>query len=98
MLPPKGQALVPGGLRMYTPTLPAPPRRSKLIVATAVFSLVGGLAAALLLWSAWRTRAATTEPQARFQDEEVRFDAGKNRLAGVLVRPSTPGPHPAVVF
>ena len=83
---------------MYTPTLPAPPRRSKLFLATTAFSLIGGLAAAMLLWSAWRTRAANAESKARFQEEEVRFDAGKDSLVGVLVRPTTPGPHPAVVF
>jgi dienelactone hydrolase len=30
--------------------------------------------------------------------EEVHFPSGDNLLAGVLVRPASPGPHPAVVF
>lgn len=83
---------------MNSSTLSAPPRRSKVLLATTVFSIVGGLAAVLLLWSAWRSRAANAEPKARFQEEEVRFQAGTAHLAGTLVRPTTPGPHPAVVF
>jgi pimeloyl-ACP methyl ester carboxylesterase len=83
---------------MYSPITPAPWRRSKLLLATTVFSLVGGLVALLLLWSAWRSRAANSVPRSQFQEEQVHFDAGKGKLAGTLVRPLTPGPHPAVVF
>ncbi len=83
---------------MPLPTLAAPPRRSKLLVASTVFSVVGGLVAVLILWSAWRSRAAHAEAKALFQEEAVRFDAGTNHLAGVLVRPTKPGPYAAVVF
>jgi pimeloyl-ACP methyl ester carboxylesterase len=42
--------------------------------------------------------SAAEAPAAHFREEEVRFCAGGNTLAGVLVLPSTPGPHPAVAF
>ena len=32
------------------------------------------------------------------REEEVHFDSDGHTLAGVLVLPTTPGPHPAVVF
>jgi uncharacterized protein len=83
---------------MSSSMLAAGPRRSKLFLASLAFSVVGGVAAVLLLWSAWRTRAATTENKALFVEEQVHFDAAKNKLAGTLVRPTTPGPHPAVVL
>jgi uncharacterized protein len=83
---------------MYTSTLPAQPRRSKVILATTVFSVVGGLATVLLLWSAWRSRAGTDGPKIPYHEEVVRFDAGQNSLTGILIRPTSPGPHPAVVF
>jgi alpha-beta hydrolase superfamily lysophospholipase len=37
-------------------------------------------------------------PPVPFREEEVHFSSGGNTLAGVLVLPTTPGPHPAVVF
>jgi pimeloyl-ACP methyl ester carboxylesterase len=37
-------------------------------------------------------------PQPAFAQEEVSFRSGDNTLIGVLVLPTTPGPHPAVAF
>jgi hypothetical protein len=34
----------------------------------------------------------------RFREQKVQFTSGGNTLAGVLVLPAGPGPHPAVVF
>jgi pimeloyl-ACP methyl ester carboxylesterase len=53
----------------------------------------------MLLWSAWRSRAAGTDARKQlFVEEEIHLDVGKNHLGGTLVKPSTPGPYPAVVF
>jgi dienelactone hydrolase len=71
------------------------------LLAAAVATLVGG-SAAFLLRTAWWPRpggpAPAPAPDAPFREQPVRFTAGGNTLAGVLVLPTTPGPHPAVVF
>jgi pimeloyl-ACP methyl ester carboxylesterase len=66
----------------------------------AVAALVVGL-----LWAWWLARPDETEaasntggPDTFFRQEEIHFRSGGNTLAGVLVLPTTPGPHAAVVF
>jgi pimeloyl-ACP methyl ester carboxylesterase len=74
-----------------------------LAAGTAV-ALVGGLVTLLLLRSARPADGGGPEaspaagPDTPFSQEEVRFSSGGNTLAGVLIRPRTPGPHPAVAF
>jgi uncharacterized protein len=42
--------------------------------------------------------AADAPREPGYRTEEVRFRSGENILAGVLIVPETPGPHPAVAF
>jgi dienelactone hydrolase len=74
------------------------PGRRKWFVASVVFSLVGVVVTILLLWSASRSRHATAADTAAPRQESVRFQVGDTSLAGVLLLPPTPGPHPALVF
>jgi alpha-beta hydrolase superfamily lysophospholipase len=76
-------------------------------------SLLGGaltgLAASIVAWMLLRgagndrpvaepAPSAAEASAAPFREEEVHFSSGGNTLAGVLVLPATPGPHPAVAF
>jgi pimeloyl-ACP methyl ester carboxylesterase len=83
---------------MQVSTVPASLRRSKRLLASTLFSVVGGLAIVLLLWSSGRGKPAKAETQGPFQEQTVQFECGKNKLAGTLVLPTRPGPHPTVVF
>jgi dienelactone hydrolase len=64
-----------------------------LFFGALVSFLAVGLAG-LLFWAPWRPRP----PVATARQEAIRFRSGDNELVGVLVLPSGPGPHPAVVF
>ncbi len=75
------------------------PRRQKVLLASAIFSVTGTVATALLLWSAGRGRPAPGPvggPAPHLH--EVRFDAGNRARTGTLALPLTPGPHPAVLM
>jgi dienelactone hydrolase len=79
-------------------------RRAAWLLAGTLVILAGG-ATILLLRAAWRARPAGPDaaatgaaPADGFRQESVRFPGAGNVLAGVLVLPSCPGPHPAVVF
>jgi pimeloyl-ACP methyl ester carboxylesterase len=68
-------------------------------------TLAGGIVAWVLLRGAGKDRPvaepappATEASSSPFREEEVRFSSGGNTLSGVLVLPSTRGPHPAVAF
>jgi pimeloyl-ACP methyl ester carboxylesterase len=74
-------------------------RRAKWLLASAFFSLIGGLVIVVLLWTArGRTTAQVPPRAAPLREQEIRFEANGNSLTGVLVLPATPGPHPAIVF
>ncbi len=74
-------------------------RRGKWLLASALFSLFGGVVIVVLLWTArGRTTAQPPPPDAPLHEAQVRFEANGNTLAGVLVLPATHGPHPAVVL
>jgi len=77
--------------------MPTALRQSKWLLASAVFSVVGVLAIALILWAA-RGHTATPPGDPASREETVEFQAGGNTLAATLVLPGTSGPYPAVVF
>jgi pimeloyl-ACP methyl ester carboxylesterase len=77
--------------------MPAFLHRSKWVLASAVFSVVGIVAIAVILWSA-RGRTSATSLADQPRTESVSFQAGGNRLAGTLTLPGKPGVYPAVVF
>jgi pimeloyl-ACP methyl ester carboxylesterase len=62
--------------------------------ALAILSVV--LVAWILLRGTGKGRPGA-EP-ASLREEEVRFSSGGNTLAGVLLLPASPGPHPAIAF
>jgi pimeloyl-ACP methyl ester carboxylesterase len=68
-------------------------------------ALVGILGVVALFRGPWQDHPADPEAlrtskdlAGSFRQEEVQFHSGGNTLAGILVLPATPGPHPAVVF
>jgi pimeloyl-ACP methyl ester carboxylesterase len=69
-------------------------QRRLLVCALAILSVV--LVAWMLLRPTGKGRRAA-EP-ATLREEEIRFSSGGNTLAGVLVLPASPGPHPAIAF
>jgi pimeloyl-ACP methyl ester carboxylesterase len=75
-------------------------RRSRIgwLLGSVAVAFVGGLVAAV----AWRCippdSTGAGNQDYRFREQEVQFMSGGNTLAGVLVLPAGPGPHPAVVF
>jgi dienelactone hydrolase len=74
-------------------------RRRNWFLASVIFSVVGTVLTVVLLWSASRGRqvsAAVTEHESR--EVAVVFPAGESSLAGLLLLPAAPAPHPAVVF
>jgi pimeloyl-ACP methyl ester carboxylesterase len=74
-------------------------RRVKWLLASAFFSVIGGVVIVVLLWTArGRTTAQVSQRDTPLREEVVHFEANGNSLTGVLVRPTTPGPHPAIVF
>jgi alpha-beta hydrolase superfamily lysophospholipase len=74
------------------------------VLACAVITVAGAVALVLVRGTkrdgpvAEPVPPAVDGPTASFREEEVSFASGGNTLAGVLVLPTTPGPHPAVVF
>jgi hypothetical protein len=75
-------------------------RRSRIgwLLGSVAVTCVGGLVAVV----AWRCippdSTGAGNHDKRFREQEVQFTSGGNTLAGVLVLPAGPGPHPAVVF
>lgn len=65
------------------------------VVATFVEGAAGGITA--LRWER-SGLAARLAPRAKVTEEEVRFSHGEVTLAGTLIAPATPGPHPALVL
>jgi dienelactone hydrolase len=73
--------------------------RSKWLLASGIFSVLGAALIIILLWTArGRTASGPHSEAPTFRESEVRFESGGNTLSGVLLLPLTPGPHPAVVF
>ncbi len=71
----------------------SPSRFWAWLLAGALAVLVGGSLAAVFMRG-----HRPGSPAVPFREEQVTFDGAGNSLAGVLVLPGTPGPHPAVVF
>src|SRR5262249_11852971 len=72
---------------------------TRAAVAVAAVTSAGLVALAyLLLRPGEQPPADAPTPAAPFRPEQVRFASAGNQLAGVLPRPATPGPAPAVVF
>jgi pimeloyl-ACP methyl ester carboxylesterase len=72
--------------------------RTKWLLASAAFSLIGALVTVVLLWTA-RGRTTAQAPGApTLREELVSFEVDGQLRAGVLVLPATSGPHPAIVF
>ena len=84
--------------------MPSPLHWRTWLLAGAT-TLIGVLAVLVLLRGPWQHHPADPEAPrtpkdsaGAFRQEEVRFHSGDNTLAGVLVLPATPGPHPVVMF
>jgi len=72
--------------------------RTRWLLASALFSLIGGLVTVVLLWTARGRTTAQAPLTPELREEQVSFEVDGKQRAGVLVLPATPGPHPAVVF
>jgi uncharacterized protein len=55
-------------------------------------------AVSALIWQPTNGKAQRAPRQAFYTEEEVGFDNGGIHLAGTLLQPLTPGPHPAIVM
>jgi pimeloyl-ACP methyl ester carboxylesterase len=82
-----------------------PPRsRPKTALAVAPAAAAALIALGLVLLRPWQppsggpARPGAEAPAGPLREEAVHFSSGGNSLAGVLVLPPSPGPHPAVVF
>jgi pimeloyl-ACP methyl ester carboxylesterase len=75
-------------------------RRSRIgwLFGSVAVACAGSLVAVL----AWRCMPSGStgggNHDNRIREQEVQFTSGGNALAGILVLPAGPGPHPAVVF
>jgi pimeloyl-ACP methyl ester carboxylesterase len=85
--------------------LPRPTHSPEIMMARSQLRRRGSIVFALigLPWGCAppaqpTTDTAETPPVPSFTVEEVSFSHGTDRLAGVLSRPNTPGPHPAVIL
>jgi pimeloyl-ACP methyl ester carboxylesterase len=71
----------------------------KWLLTGAVLALAAGLIAAVVLWRGGASHPPPPgEKAVPFRQQEVQFRCGDNLLAGVLILPAAPGPHPAVAF
>jgi pimeloyl-ACP methyl ester carboxylesterase len=71
----------------------------KWLLIGVLLTAFGGLIVAGFLWQGGEHRPpAEGEDAKSFRREEVRFRCGDNVLAGVLIMPTTGGPHPAIAL
>src|SRR5438309_6247847 len=79
-------------------------RRQRRFIAAVLVVLLGSFVAWMLRGETKKSLAidpivpTAGEPAVSLREEEVRFRNREDKLAGVLVLPASPGPHPAVVF
>src|SRR5437764_14575586 len=80
------------------PSLPPSARRARWIVASTIFSVLGAVAAIVLLSASSRRPAGAANTDKGFREVDVQFASGEDTVAGTLILPTTTGPHPAVVL